>query len=140
MAKKPQTTVSAKSTNYGANRLKRLLKHLKKHPNDINSTEALEANKTVSTRKSSNAKLGWMSSNKEVDSQIRTKFVGSITKSAAVAHAKNIKFMKAAPFHLLATLVKTAEGIGFAYKHNSKLSNFKGKGKGKAKAEETAAA
>lgn len=137
MAKKPQTPVTAKSTNYGANRLKRLLKHLKKHPNDINATEALETNKTVSTRKASNNKLGWMSSNKEVDTYVRSKFVGSITKHTAIAHANILKFTKVAPYHLLAVLTKTEEGIGYALKHTSKFSNFKGKGKGKTKAEET---
>lgn len=137
MAKKTQTPTAAKTTNYGANRIKRLLKHLKSHPNDSQATESLELNKTVSTRKPSNNKLGWMSSNKEVDTYVRSKFVGSITKQTAIAHANILKFTKAAPFHLLAVLVKTEDGIGLGFKHLSKFSNFKGKGKVKTKAEET---
>lgn len=140
MAKKPQGTTSTKTSNYGANRIKRLLKHLKSHQNDIQTTEALEQNKTVSTRKASNNKLGWMSSNKEVDSTIRSKLPGSITKQEATIYAKILKFTKKAPFHLLPVLVKTEEGIGYALKHTSKFSNFKGKGKGKTKVEETSAA
>lgn len=124
MAKQPiQETV--KAFNYGINRLKRIQKHLKKHPNDRQATVALNENKTESNRKASNAKLGWMSTNKDVDTVLRSKFVGTITKESLNIHAKILKLVKKSPFRLTPTLVKTEKGLSYALKHNSKLSNFK---------------
>ena len=124
MAKQPvQKTV--KTFNYGINRLKKIHKHLKKHPNDRQATVALNENKTQSNRKAPNAKLGWMSTNKEVDSILRTKFVGTITKESLNIHAKILKLVKKSPFRLTPTLIKTEDGIGLGFKHLSKLSNFK---------------
>lgn len=124
MAKQPiQKTV--KTFNYGINRLKKIQKHLKKHPNDRQATVALNENKTQSNRKAPNAKLGWMTTNKEVDSILRTKFVGTITKESLNIHAKILKLVKKSPFRLTPTLIKTEDGIGLGFKHLSKLSNFK---------------
>lgn len=132
MAKKQQVTTSTKIHNYGKNRLERLLRHLKKHPNDKNAIAAVELGKTVSTRKASNNKLGWMSSNKEVDAKLRTKFVGPITKDAVTKEAKILSFIKKAPFHAIATLEHVGTEVKCIFKHTSKLSNFTGKRKVKA--------
>lgn len=129
MAKKPQATTTVKASNYGANRLKRLLKHLKLHPEDMQAKAALDENKTVSTRKASNSKLGWMSSDKSLDSTLRSKFVGTVTKEAAMAHARFIRFMKKAQFHMMPVLTSVEGKPSLVFKHTSKLSNFSGKGK-----------
>lgn len=126
MAKKPLEKTS-KLNNFATNRLKRLVRHLKKHPNDEQANEALKANKTESTRKSSVNKLGWTSSNKELDTILRSKFVGSVTKELLTKHAQIISFCKKAPFHLMPVLVSTKEGVTLQLKHTSKLSNFKPK-------------
>ncbi len=125
MSKKSSTTTAPKVSNYAKNRQARLLKHLKIHPNDRRATVALNENKTQSNRKAPNAKLGWMSTNKEVDSILRTKFVGTITKESLNIHAKILKLVKKSPFRLTPTLIKTEDGIGLGFKHLSKLSNFK---------------
>lgn len=124
MAKQP-VPKTVKTFNYGINRLKKIQKHLKKHPNDRQATVALNENKTQSNRKAPNAKLGWMSTNKEVDSILRTKFVGTITKESLNIHAKILKLTKKSPFRLTPTLIKIEDGIGLGFKHLSKLSNFK---------------
>lgn len=125
MAKKQTNTTSVKSSNYGLNRKKRLERHLKKHPEDIQAQAALTINKTVSTRKSSNNKLGWMSSNRTLETILRAKFVGSITKESVTSYARILKFIKNSPFHQLATIVNIDKSVGVVLKHTSKLSNFK---------------
>lgn len=126
MAKKPLEKTS-KTHNYASNRLKRLVRHLKKHPNDEQANEALKSNKVESTRKSSINKLGWTSSNKDLDTLLRSKFVGSVTKELLTKHAQIISFCKKAPFLLSPVLVSTKEGPSLELKHISKLSNFKPK-------------
>lgn len=126
MAKKPLEKTS-KIHNYAANRLKRLTRHLKKHPNDEQAEVALKANKVESTRKASTNKLGWTSSNKELDTVLRSKFVGSITKELLTQYAQIISFCKKVPFQLSPVLVSTKNGPTLELKHISKLSNFKPK-------------
>lgn len=124
MAKKqPEKTV--KITNYATNRIKRITKHLKKHPTDAQAEQALALGKTVSTRNKPNAKLGWLSSDKNVETILRSKFVGSITKNTLNIHARILKFTKNAPFYLIPTLVNNGKNLECVLKHTSKLSNFK---------------
>ncbi len=127
MSKKQTTTSSPKTSNYGANRLKRILRHLKKHSQDLQAKEALELGKTVSTRKASLNKLGWLSTDKEVEGKLRSKFIGGITKEALIKEAQVLKFIKNAPFHAVATISKISDKITLSFKHTSKLSNFKPK-------------
>lgn len=131
MAKAKSTTSSPKISNYGKNRQARLLKHLKSHQNDAQAIEALNANKTVSTRKASNEKLGWLTPkvNLEVDAFIRSRTNGSITKNHATKLAQVFKYTKKAPFHALAVLVPSGDSMDIVYKNTSKSSNFKGKRK-----------
>lgn len=129
MAKAKTSTTTVKHDNYGKNRQARLLKHLKNHANDQQAVEALNANKTVSTRKAPNEKLGWLSPkvNKDVDAFIRSKSNGSITKDHAVKLAKVFKLTRKATFHALAVLIPSGESMDIVYKNTSKLSNFKPK-------------
>lgn len=115
------------TSNYGINRLKRLTKHLKLHPNDEQAKESLDSNKTLSTRKPSQNKGGWISSNKAIETILRSKFIGNISKEALKKHAQILKFSTNAPFMKIPVLHKVGEDMIYIWKHTSKLSNFKGK-------------
>ena len=118
---------SVKHNNFAANRIKRLNRQLKKHPNDVQAREALAANKTVSTRKPPIAKLGFVTSktSPEVEKYIRSKTISSVTKDHAHRLVRILKLSKNAAYHSLATLVPDGQSLKIVFRNLSKKSNFK---------------
>ena len=120
------------NNRFEINRLRKIQKHLKKHPEDAQAQAALSANKTAPTRKASKEKLGWLTSNKSLGENIKSKFNGTVTKQEAGNWAKFIKLSKKVLFWQAP--VVTYDKLGapvLTMKHTNKLSNFKGKIKAK---------
>ena len=120
------------NNRFEINRLRKIQKHLKKHPEDAQAQAALSANKTAPTRKASKEKLGWLTSNKGLGESIKSKFTGTITKQEAGNWAKFIKLSKKVLFWQAPVVTYDKQGAPIlTMKHTSKLSNFKGKIKAK---------
>ena len=124
---KAKAPTTPKVSNYGKNKIAKILKHLKSHPDDEQSQQALSSLSVNSqpTRKASKAKLGWLSN--AVGSQIISRFNGQPTKQAAFAFARAFRFMKVRPFMISPVFVGGPDNtVLLKMKHTSKLSNFKG--------------
>ena len=120
------------NNRFEINRLRKIQKHLKKHPEDAQAQAALSANKTAPTRKASKEKLGWLTSNKGLGESIKSKFTGTITKQEAGNWAKFIKLSKKVLFWQAPVVTYDKQGAPvLTMKHTNKLSNFKGKIKAK---------
>ena len=120
------------NNRFEINRLRKIQKHLKKHPEDAQAQAALSANKTAPTRKASKEKLGWLTSNKGLGESIKSKFTGTVTKKEAGNWAKFIKLSKKVLFWQAPVVTYDKQGAPIlTMKHTSKLSNFKGKIKAK---------
>ena len=120
------------NNRFEINRLRKIQKHLKKHPEDAQAQAALSANKTAPTRKASKEKLGWLTSNKNLGENIKSKFNGTVTKQEASNWAKFIKLSKKVLFWQAPVVTYDKQGAPIlTMKHTNKLSNFKGKIKAK---------
>lgn len=120
------------NNRFEINRLRKIQKHLKKHPQDQQATATLSIKSANPTRKASKEKLGWLTTNKNLGESIKSKFIGTVTKQEASNWAKFIKLSKKVLFWK--TPVVTYDKLGapiLTMKHTSKLSNFKGKIKAK---------
>lgn len=120
------------NNRFEINRLRKIQKHLKKHPQDQQANNALTVKSANPTRKSSKEKLGWLTSNKTLGEFIKSKFTGSVTKEESVRWSKFVKTSKKVLFWKAP--VVTYDKLGapvLTMKHTNKLSNFKGKIKAK---------
>ena len=119
---------------FGINKIRKIQRHLKnlakKGFTDPQAEQAL-ANTTIAsqpTRKAPKEKLGWMSKNKQLGETIKSKFVGTITKEAAMSHARVLKLISVIPFRLYPVLVTNDKNeVSLVFKHTNKTNNFKGK-------------
>lgn len=135
MAKKLKSisyaTYNAKGS-FKANALRKIAKHLKKHPNDSQASTALKNVPASPTRKSPNNKNGWVTesvrgfmSHLPFLTPLQGKTYAThvaATKSNLKAYALIRKFVKNNPFHT--TLVVDKKTNEYSWKHVSKLSNF----------------
>lgn len=135
MAKKIKSpsyaTYSAKGS-FKANALRKIAKHLKKHPNDSQAATALKNVPAAPTRNSPNNKNGWVTesvrgfmSHLPFLTPLQGKTYAThvaATKSNLKAYALIRKFVKNNPFH--PTLVLNKKTNDYEWKHVSKLSNF----------------
>lgn len=120
------------NNRFEINRLRKIQKHLKKHPQDQQASNALTVKSANPTRKASKEKLGWLTSNKNLGENIKSKFNGTVTKQEAGNWAKFIKLSKKVLFWQAPVVTYDKQGAPIlTMKHTSKLSNFKGKMKEK---------
>ena len=118
-----KTNTYSANNRYAANRQARIVRHLKKHPNDEQGIKALSLNKVTPSRKKPVSKLGWINNN-ETGAKIRGRVIG-LTKQFAVGYAQMLRFCRNSQFHKLATFGKIGDDIDIQFKHASKKSNFK---------------
>ena len=120
------------NNRFEINRLRKIQKHLKKHPQDQQASNALTVKSANPTRKASKEKLGWLTSNKTLGEFIKSKFTGSVTKEESVRWSKFVKTSKKVLFWQAPVVTYDDKGAPvLTMKHTNKLSNFKGKIKAK---------
>ena len=120
------------NNRFEINRLRKIQKHLKKHPQDQQASNALTVKSANPTRKASKEKLGWLTSNKTLGEFIKSKFTGSVTKEESVRWSKFVKTSKKVLFWQAPVVTYDKQGAPIlTMKHTNKLSNFKGKIKAK---------
>lgn len=120
------------------NKKRKLAKHMRLHPNDLQSKEA----KLVFTRKAPNNKLGWLTESIKKDVMVTVPYLSSkgnpinlkfpeqletltrtfgqaipITRSSAMGFAQVAKFLRKAPYRLTLVPVKTKDNVDFQWKH-----------------------
>ncbi len=143
MAKKtknPAYAAYASKGNFAKNALRKVQRHLKKHPNDTQAQKALKSVPGSPTRKKPLNKGGWVS--EDVRSFMShlpflTPMQGRVynqqvvaTKTNVTSYAQIRKFLKASPFMKTLVLIEqlneeTKEEVLLPmWKHTSKLSNF----------------
>lgn len=128
MAKKPQAAATPRHSNFGKNRIAKVARHLKKHPNDTQAVAAVASFTTsdLPTRQKSQEKLGWLKKDLNLGNIIRAQFIGSVTKDQAVKWSRYLSLSKKVLFWPVATLVLNDNKPSIVFKHKNKLSNFKG--------------
>ena len=135
MNAKAKTVSNYQAKNsFGINKIRKIQRHLKKLAKkgftDPQAEQALANTTTASqpTRKAPKEKLGWMSKNKQLGETIKSKFVGTVTKEAAMSYSRLLKLISVIPFRLFPTLVTNDKNeVSLVFKHTKGFNNFKGK-------------
>jgi hypothetical protein len=101
-----QLTPYQAKDSFAKNKARKILKHIKKHPNDSVAATALPLASSAPFRKKPKAKLGWVSASPDLVSAIRSQFntptkaavnsyVAALTLSKKVARVASYQFKKA---------------------------------------------
>lgn len=124
MSAKKSTETKVVSNNTSSNRLRRISRHLKNHPNDAQAESALSAQPSI--RKKSIEKLGFLKKHKPLllGTTLTKELVHFACKYERLV--RNLKFT-AIPKYVESVDPKTKQvKLDLVHVHTSKLSNFKG--------------